>query len=108
MEKSNFEGFKKYPQKCLNGPTVGVGGWLWGLEWSGVVGSSRECSGVVGNGRKWSQMVGVSGGGLCGKWWMVGGFGVGWRGQELLKPIAIKLGIAFLFILVALIRLSVV
>ena len=40
---------------------------------SGVVRSSREWSGVVGNGQKWSQMVGVSGGGLCGKWWMVGG-----------------------------------
>ena len=50
----------------------GCGVWS-GQEWSGVAGSSRECSGVVGNGRKWSQMVGVSGGGLCGKWWMVGG-----------------------------------
>ena len=38
-----------------------------------MVGSGRKWSGVVGNGREWSQMVGVSGGGLCVKWGMVGG-----------------------------------
>ena len=37
---------------------------------------------MVGNGREWSQMVGVSGGGLCGKWWMVGGSGVVESGRE--------------------------
>ena len=49
-----------------------------------MVGSGREWLGIVGNGqngRKWSQMVGVSGGGLCGKWWMVGGSGVVSCGQ---------------------------
>ena len=60
---------------------------------------------MVGNGRKLLEMVGVSDGGLCGKWWMLGGlewsvvFGSGWwwlcvvgSGQKLSEMVGVSDG----------------
>ena len=46
-----------------------------------MIGSGLEWLVVVRNGQKLLEMVRVSGGGLCGKRWMVGGGGV-WSGQK--------------------------